>query len=149
MPSSNNYIYTRIPDFYDRVRGALGVSENAFTDDYIDYPENAPLAELRMKSKVPQWAELDGTKRELFESCILYATCYGMFPVAKSKRTTKQSTPTLTIEFSDSQDDDLGKYFMDLVDDLLAEINGVQHEYFFGFAVTKKYPDYDEGCCRW
>lgn len=144
----HSWIYTRIPNFYDRVRSSLNIG-NAITNTTIDYFENAPLAEDYIKSRVPQYAELDNYKRMLFETCIVYMTCYKLCPLASEMRITRQKDPSLEIEFSSSASTERPcDRFLDLVDELVAQINEEEITSFFGFKVT---PPTDTccntGCC--
>ncbi len=139
-----NWEYKNIPDFYNRVRGALNVG-NVLTDITIDYFENAPRAEMAIKKRVPQWQDLDTEKRLLFETCIIYQTCYILCPQFSSNRITKMKDPSLEINYSTSANEKPCARFAELVDDLIAQINDEeQPPFFFGFEVT---PSTRSGCC--
>lgn len=136
--------YTTIPDFYDRVRGALNVPVTTINNDMIDYPENAPMAEMRIKSRVPIWRELTGIKKALFETCIIYMTCYQLCPIASAKNITEQTTPSLTIKFSTNDNGKSCERFLGLIDDFIAQILEEKLQWSFGFEVTK--PSSPCGC---
>lgn len=137
------FSYQDIENFYSRVITNLGVSQAAISNQEIDFPENAPEAERRVKKLVPDWECLDKHRFSLFETCIVYMTCYILCPTANKRRVTKQTTPSLTLQYSDSAAQEAPcKHFLDLIDDLLSEINDEETSDFFGFRVT-------EGCgCR-
>lgn len=137
------YYYKVIDNFYERVRSALNTSGVNITDELIDYPENAPMAEMRLKSRVPNWDSLEGEKRFLFDSAIVYMTCYVLCPVAYSKAVTEQTTPSLTLKYSAKENQKPCERFIALVDDLVAEINEEEITNFLGFKVTSG----SRGCC--
>lgn len=137
--------YTQIPDFYDRVRLNLSASSINISDEIIDYPENAPMAEMRMKQRVPNWKELEEFKLSLFQTCIVYMTCYQLCYIANSNKITEQTTPSLTLKYS--QNADMQKpceRFLVLIDDLVAEINDEKLNGFFGFKITES----NHNCCQ-
>lgn len=132
-----NWIYQTIPHFYDRVRVALNVG-SLMDDTTIDFFENAPMAELKIKERIPNYEELDSIKRLLFETCIIYMTCYALCPVASTMRITRQKDPSLELEFaaSSSKESPCDR-FLAMVDDLINQINEEEVTSFFGFRVTK------------
>lgn len=139
MPEESTYFYKEIENFYDRVRSCLNVKQSAFSDEEIDFPENAPRAERKMKVRVPDWESLEGEKSELFKSCIVYMTCYALCPLASARRVSQQSTPNLTLKYADSvSTENSCDHFLRLVDDLVSEITGEEMKPFFGFEVTTK-----------
>lgn len=138
-----NY-YTTIPNFYDRVRGALNVPITTISNDVIDYPENASMAEMKIKSRVPIWKELTGIKKSLFETCIIYMTCYQLCPIASTRNITEQTTPSLTLKFSTNTNGKPCERFLALIDDLIAQIMDEELQWSFGFEVTK--PTSSCGC---
>ena len=129
--------YKNIPDFYNRVRGALNIG-NTLSDTTIDYFENAPMAEMIIKKRVPQWEELDNLKRLLFETCIIYQTCYILCPQFSSSRITKMKDPSLEVDYATNVNEKPCARFAELIDDLIAQINEEeQPPFFLGFEVTK------------
>lgn len=130
------YYYKNIDSFYERVRSALNTNGVNITDELIDYPENAPMAEMRLKSRVPNWEGLEGEKQFLFDSAMVYMTCYVLCPVAYSKAVTEQTTPSLTLKYSAKENQKPCERFIALVDDLIAEINEEEITNFLGFKVT-------------
>lgn len=141
--SESKYYYKNIEKFYDRVRSSLNTNGINITDELIDLPENAPMAELRLKSRVPTWDSLDGEKQFLFDSAMVYMTCYMLCSVAYSKSVTEQTTPSLTLKYSTNANQKPCERFIALVDDLVAEINGEEITNFLGFKVTAG----SRGCC--
>lgn len=139
------YLYQTIDNFYDRVRSSLGIG-NAITDEEIDLFENAPMAELKMVKRVPEYYFLNDEKYMLFESCIVYATCYALCPVVASRRITKQKDPSLEIQFATSTEEKPCERFAALIEDLLLEINETEVDFFVGFQTT---PPSNPECCRW
>ena len=132
-----NWYYQNIDDFYNRVRAALNVG-NMLTDNTIDFFENAPLAETKIKQRVPNWEELDEMQMLLFDSCIVYMTCYALCPLASSMRISRQKDPSLEIEFATTtQQGNPCDRFLALADDLIAQITGEEPENLFGFKVTR------------
>lgn len=126
--------YKDIPDFYNRVRSSL--NGNMISDETIDFFENAPMAELRMKQRVPNWEELEDTNALLFQTCIVYMTCYALCPMASSMRISRQKDPSLEIEFSTAQQDNPCDRFLAMIDDLVSLITGEEPQNLFGFKVT-------------
>lgn len=139
MPEESTYFYKEIENFYDRVRSCLNVKQSAFPDEEIDFSENAPTAERKMKVRVPDWESLVDEKLELFKSCIVYMTCYALCPLASARKVSQQSTPNLTLKYADSvSTENSCDHFLRLVDDLVFEITGEEMKQFFGFEVTTK-----------
>lgn len=135
-----NWSYKDIENFYERVRMALGaVSQTTLPDEYIDYPEKAPFAELTIKSRVPLWNELSDEKFKLFESIVVYQTASLFQSVVSNKYVKKKQIPTITLEYSESLNFDInGMSLSDLIDYLVGELNGSNiGSAFFGFKVTK------------
>lgn len=139
MPEETNYFYKSIENFYDRVRSCLNVKQSAFPDEEIDFPENAPTAERKMKLRVSDWEALEGESLELFKTCIVYMTCYALCPLSQARKVSQQSTPNLTLKYSDTSSTSMNcDYFLSLVDGLVSEITGEKMKPFFGFEVTTK-----------
>lgn len=131
------WIYQNIPDFYDRVRQNLGTG-NLLSDTMIDYFENAPMSEIKIKQRVENWEELDELKMLMFEACIVYMTCYTLCPYARSMRISRQKDPSLEIEFaSNAGNENPCDRFLELIDDLIAQINEEELSAAIGFKVTK------------
>lgn len=140
-----NWDYQTIPDFYNRVRGALNVG-NAITDTVIDYFENAPMAEMKIKQCVPKWKELNDMKKMLFDTCIIYMTCYALCPLISANRIKKMKDTTLELDYAINTNDKPCARFIELVEDLLAQINDEERPpFFYGFKVTS--PERPR-CCR-
>lgn len=137
------WYYLEIPDFYDRVRFNLGTNISIIPDDAINYYENAPMAEMQIKQRVPNWKELDKIKTALFQTCIIYMTCYKLCPIVSSTgKVLTQKTPALELTFANNTNQDKPcERFLALIDDLIAQINDTQMQSFFGFQVTKEYPE--------
>lgn len=132
--------YTDIDKFYERVRMALGaVSQTTLPDEYIDYPEKAPFAESVAKSRVPLWNELSDEKFAIFESIVVYQTASLFQSLVANKYIKKKQIPTITLEYSESVNFDINSMSLsDLVDLLVSELNGDNiGSAFFGFRVTK------------
>lgn len=144
-PENDTWYYKKIPNFYNRVRSSLS-SSKAITDEVIDFPVNAPMAECKIKQRVPEWESLNVTQIMLFETCIIYMTCYQLCRVAYAKNITKQTTPHLSLEFSSKADNEPCKQFLALIDDLIAEILGEERTMFSGFITTP--PSMPHCCCR-
>lgn len=132
----NLWYYKSIDNFYDRVRSSLNVG-NSMSDTMIDYPENAPLAEERIKRMVPNYEELDQYKKLLFDTCIVYQTCYSLCPIASSMIIKRQKDPSLEIEFSENKTSSNGcERFLYMIEDLISQIEGDEKSTYFGFRVT-------------
>lgn len=141
---ANPWNYTEIPNFYDRVRSALNVGTAIISNEMIDYFENAPMAESKMRKQVPIWRDLDEFKTSLFQTCIIYMTCYQLCPIVSSQgKLTEQTTPSLTLKYATNTktNDKPCERFLALIDDLVSEILDKEMELFFGFKVTKEYPE--------
>lgn len=133
-----NFTYPGIPNFYDRVRLSLGSAASGITDEQIDYPEYAPSAENAMRSRVPGWEELDEFNSSLYQTGIVYMTCYSLcFVVNSSGRVVSQKTPALEIKFGSVNlpERPCDRYLM-LVDDIVSKINGEERHAMLGFEVT-------------
>lgn len=148
------YIYQTINNFYNRVRGALGAGLS-ITDDMIDLYEYAPYAELQIVKRVPNFCCLSDIKYALFETCIVYMTCYALCPIASQMKIKRQKDPSLELEFMDSTKMGDCNRFLELIDDIITcQINEEEREYFVGFKVTKASPSIPNAlgenvcCCR-
>lgn len=135
-PPREDFTYKDIENFYERVRSALNVGSVMISDEYIDYPENAPMAERKIKKRVPNWVELDDDKFALFQTCIVYMTCYILCPAVSSRRHIEQTTPSLTLKYADTSNDKPCERFLALIEDLLDEILDEEQNPFYGFEVT-------------
>lgn len=130
--------YRDIENFQQRVCSCMGQSTSSLTQEELDYPEHAPLAEYRVKKIIPNWRELDDAKFALFQSCIIFMTCYIMCPVVNSRRISKQTTPSLTLQYADSAVQATPcDHYLDLMNDLAEEILEEETDAFYGFRVTK------------
>lgn len=143
-PETNPHYYATIKNFYDRVRSSLSSNGNRISNEVIDYPENAPMSEMMIMNRVPNWEDLEGFKKDLFDTCIVYMTCAMLCAVAYSTSVTEQTTPSLTLKYSSNIKDKPCQRFFDLVDDLIAQINDEEITNFLGFKVTKA----SRNCCR-
>ena len=92
MAIPEDFTYKNIENFYNRVRSCLSINNALITDEEIDYPENAPTAERRVKARITNWQELEEDKAELFYSCIVYMTGYALCSTAKKKNRNVCST---------------------------------------------------------
>lgn len=136
--------YTTIPDFYDRVRMALNTPISTISNEMIDYFENAPMAEMQIKSRVPIWKYLTGIKKNLFQTCIIYMTCYQLCPITSANNITEQTTPSLTLKFQSNVNEKPCERFLALIDDLIAQILDEELQWSFGFEATKP----SSCCCK-
>lgn len=140
-----DFKYTDIPEFYNRVRSALGALNTQISNDEIDYYENAPSAERNIKSRVPGWVSLSDEDFEIFQTCIVFMTCYNVCPVITNRKISKQTTPSLTLEFAQSTSGEKPcARFLDLVNDLLAGLLDEEIASFTGFRVTQS----SDVCCK-
>lgn len=131
------FMYPDIPDFYERVRHNLNVG-SMISDNVIDYFENAPMAEIKIKSMVKNWKELDEMKKMMLESCIIYMTCYKLCPIAFSMRVSRQKDPSLEIDFFENKNDSSScERFLEMIDELMSDIKNEERDFSFGFRVTK------------
>lgn len=131
--------YKDIVEFYDRVRMALSaVSSQTLPDSYMDLPEKAPFAERYIKSRVPQWKDLDEEKFAIFESIIVYQTATMFQSLVSNKHIRKKSIPTISLQYSDNIDNLIsGMSLKDMIEWLLSEINGIETgSGYIGFKVT-------------
>ena len=139
MPRED-WSYKNIQNFYDRVRMALGaVSMVTLPDEYMDYPEKAPFAELVVRSRIKDFDSVPDDKFPLVESAVVYKTAALFQSLVSSKSVKKKQIPTVTLEYNDNVDFTInGLSLSDYVDFLIAEINGEQiGSRFIGFRVTK------------
>lgn len=134
----DSFLYPKFRNFYERVRFNLGSQGSILTDEQIDFPENAPDAELTMRVRVPDWESLDNFNATLYETCIVYMTCYNLcFVVHSSGDVIAQKTPALELQFgSVNLPQRPCDRFLMLVDDLVAKINGEERHSMLGFEVT-------------
>lgn len=133
--------YLEIESFYDRVRALLdNLSISSLPDEYIDYPEKAPMAERYAKVRVPNWRELDEDKFAIFQNAIVYKTASFFEGLASSKSIKRKQLPTITLEYFEKSDFSLeGKSLAEIADKLLAEVKDDDGSNFIGFMVTKPY----------
>lgn len=148
---STRWSYKDIDNFYERVRMALSaVSFQTLPDAYMDFPEKAPFAEKYIKSRVPQWKDLDAEKFAMFESIIVYQTATMFQSLVASKHIKKKSIPTISLQYNDAIDNLVnGMSLEDMIEWLIAEINGVETgSDYIGFRVTAGTPNrkYRCGC---
>lgn len=139
MPSED-WSYKNIQNFYDRVRMALGaVSMVTLPDEYIDFPEKAPFAELVIRNRIKDFDSVPDDKFGLVESAVVYKTASLFQSLVSSKSVKKKQIPTVTLEYNDNVDFTInGLSLSEYVDFLIAEINGEQAgSRFIGFRVTK------------
>lgn len=133
-----DFTYKDIPDFAQRVSSCMGQATLIVSQEELDYPEHAPLAEYRVKKLIPDWRELDDEKFKLFQSCIIFMTCYIMCPIVNSRRVSKQTTPSLTLQYADAATQATPcDHYLDLLNDLMEEITGEETDSFYGFRVTQ------------
>lgn len=135
-PNVNDWLYKGINNFYERVRVSLNSSTENISDTVIDFPENAPMAEVVIKSRLPEWKDFNDYQQMLFETCIVYMTCYQLCRVAYAKGIKSQTTPHLKLEFYSNTEDKPCERFLALIDDLIAQIKGEEPETFWGLRVT-------------
>lgn len=141
MAIPEDFTYKDIENFYDRVRSCLSTDITSISDAEIDYPENAPTAERRIKARITNWQELEDDKTELFYSCIVYMTCYALCSIAKTRTGifAQQSTPNLTIKVADFAINNFScEHYLQLIDDLVSEISGESAINFIGFTISKR-----------
>lgn len=138
--SEKEWTYRDISSFYDRVRMALNaVSSQTLPDEYMDYPEKAPFAEKYIKSRVPQWAELDEEKFAIFESIIVYQTATMFQSLVASKHIRKKAIPTISLTYADTFDNMIsGMSLEDMIEWLISQLNDEEESdaAFIGFRVT-------------
>lgn len=139
MPNED-WSYKNIQDFYDRVRMALGaVSMVTLPDEYMDYPEKAPFAELAVRSRIKDFDSVPDDKFPLVESAVVYKTAALFQSLVSSKSVKKKQIPTITLEYKDDIDFTInGMSISDYVDLLIDQINddGSVGSKFIGFRVT-------------
>lgn len=142
--TQTEWYYSNIANFYTRVRTALNVGQT-ISNATIDYFENAPMAEITIKERVPKWESLDTLQRALFDTCIVYMTCHNLCPLVNANKMTKMKDPSLEITYSANTDKADCARFINLVDDLVAKLNGDKpRPLFWGFKVTPPSPPF---CC--
>lgn len=129
------YFYKSIENFYDRVRSCLNAG--TLSDEVIDFFENAPLAEEIIKSLIPNYAELEENERLLFETCVVFQTCYALCPMVSQRQIARQKDPSLEIEFFNKSGDFGCDRFLTMIDDLLGLITGEEPSAFYALRVTR------------
>lgn len=132
----NTYLYKNIENFYERVRFSLNAGAS-ISDEMIDFFENAPLAEKIIKEMIPDYADLEENEYLLFETCIVFQTCYALCPVVSQRRIARQKDPSLEIEFLDKSGDFGCERFLMMVDDLFRRITGEEPSPFYALKVTR------------
>lgn len=135
-PDVNDWLYKGINNFYERVRMSLNSSAEDISDTIIDFPENAPMAEVTIKTRLPEWKDFNEYQQMLFETCIVYMTCYQLCRVAYARNIKSQTTPHLKLEFYSNTAEKPCERFLALIDDLIAQIKGEEPDAFWGFRVT-------------
>lgn len=121
--------WENITDVDNRVRALLGVSDDVLTRQMLLYPENAPLAEMIIKGKVPHWAELSDEKTEIFKSCVVYQIAIRNVRLAITNKEKVNQTPTLKLEFFEDNAIDLLAELQEMLDLLLNELLNDTFEY--------------------
>ena len=128
--------YRDILNFYQRVASCMGVG--SVDMEMIDYPENAPTAERRVKQIITDWMTINEDKFALFESCVIFMTCYLICPVLRmSGRVQQQTTPSLSLKYFEGTDMVPCDHYLELMNDLASEIEEEEVKSFLGFRVTK------------
>lgn len=119
----NYTTYKDIPDFYDRTRSLLGVSNVSLTDIQIDIQEKAPRAEMTIKSRVDGWETLVGDKLNLLQSAVVMQTAIFSYGIVARKSIKSQQQTSLKVEYRDNKQSE----FEDLqsaLEGILIDING-------------------------
>lgn len=93
--------YKNIPDFYDRVRALLSADSVSLSDEIIDFPENAPLAEKMIKRRVVDWEVLPEEKEGVFESAVVCQTAIVMYGVTSANEYKVAQTQSLKVEYAE------------------------------------------------
>lgn len=139
--SREDWNYKNIQDFYDRVRLALSaVSSVTLPDEYIDYPEKAPMAEAIIRGRIKDFDNVPDEKFCFVESAIVYQTAFLCQSLVSNKTVKKKQIPTVTLEYNSSMDFTInGMSLSDYVDLLVSQVNGEDDvgSKFVGFRVTK------------
>lgn len=129
--------YQDIDNFYQRVANCMGMG--SVDQTMVDYPENAPTAERRVKAIIKDWLTISEDKFALFESCVIFMTCYIMCPILRMSagRVQQQTTPSLSLKYFEGAEVVPCDHYLELMNDLASEIKEEEVESFFGFRVTK------------
>ena len=116
--------YKNIPDFYDRVRALLSADSVSLSDEIIDFPENAPLAEKMIKRRVVDWEVLPEEKEGVFESAVVCQTAIVMYGVTSANEYKIAQTQSLKIEYAET-DISLLDVLSNRLDEILSELEDV------------------------
>ena len=103
----------------------------------IDYAENASLAEMIIKDKVPNWESFDSSKEVLFETAIIYQTAIQNISVAQRSKYKVKQTTSLKVEMA-KDDTDLSQSLNDTLSILINKLNqdSFQYSNFSYFTTT-------------
>jgi hypothetical protein len=130
--------YSDIPNFYDRVRAMLKLDAATLPDANIDYAENAPLAEKKIKKRLPKWATFGEDKLADLETAVVIQTalnCYGAYTNGAVK---VKQTPNIKIEYAQTNSSDEALYIslVERLNEIIIMLTDTEEELFFGFVVT-------------
>lgn len=130
--------YSDIPNFYDRVRAMLKLDAATLPDANIDYAENAPLAEKKIKKRLSTWATFGEDKLADLETAVVIQTalnCYGAYTNGAVK---VKQTPNIKIEYAQTNgaDEALCISLVERLNEIIIMLTDTEEEFFFGFVVT-------------
>lgn len=116
--------YKNIPDFYDRVRALLSADSVSLSDEIVDFPENAPLAEKMIKRRVIDWEVLPEEKIPILNTAVIYQTAIIARPLSKANEYKIAQTQSLKIEYAET-DISLLNVLSNRLDEILSELEDV------------------------
>lgn len=127
--------YKEIPDFYNRVRNLVGANSETTTDESLDFPEKAPMAEDMAKSKVPNWELLTDEQSLIFEKIVVIQTALIIYSQIRNFEYKIKQTTSMKIEYRDV-DFDFGNHLQSMLDMLINQLAPIESE-FIGFDISQ------------
>ncbi len=137
-----SWSYNDIDNFHNRVRAELNnVSSGTLTDDMIDMPEKAPIAEVLTKEKVTEWETYqteDEGKFAIFQACIVLQTAIYFEDYVITRQAKSMQSSSLNITFNEN--DGSSKITLRMrLEELLGLLETVDSsaENYYGFRITR------------
>jgi len=131
-----NLILTEI-GYCDRVRALLGVEEPYLKDAIINSPDFITMSELNLIKLVPNYEDLEGTDKAMFESAAVYDLAARLCPSMKNRLPKKSAGVHYQSELATDWDKLRAMLYYER-DNCLQSISGYEGEPSFRFGLTFK-----------
>ena len=123
--------------YCDRVRALLGVKEPYLKDSVINSPDFVTMSELNLIKLVPNYSDLEGTDKIMFESAVVYDLAARLCPSMKNRLPKKSAGVHYQSELSTDWDK-LREMLLFERDGCLQNISGYEEKVRFRFGLTFK-----------